>query len=208
MRKKIFYILTFAACYLSITNGQNILSSQQDINNRVFDDHLRISFAKVGTVSHVDSSTYKITLSSSNTPSGQSAIAEVTSSDRLSIYLPGSYGGRMYLDSQTASSFFLNRVLVDSVNSGQQKLRREYWAVYAGMGMWDCVINCYTEENGKYYTVSLVQEKPMGKPGEIINGRPLTADELQLKIVSSLQDTTNITAKEFNKLLSSFQINN
>ncbi len=208
MTKRLIFTIVLVIGLLCTANGQIITSAQQDHNSRVQNDVLGISFAKVGTVVQHDSSTYNITLLSSGTSPVQSAIAHVSVSDRLFVDLPGSYGGRVYFDSPSAAMLFKNRVMVDSVNTGQQNFRREYWVVYAGMGMWDSVINCYVHQKGRYYIVSLVQDKPIGKPGEIVEGKPLTAEELKLKVVSSLQDTTNSIVDEFNKLLYSFQIHN
>ena len=208
MTKKLIFILALAAGLLYTADSQFMTSAKQNVENRVQDNALGISFAKVGTVEHLDNSTYKINLLSSDTSPALSAIAEVSVSDRLFIDLPGSYGGRVYLNSPSAAQLFQNRVMVDSVNTGKQKFRREYWAVYAGMGMWDCIINCYVQEKGKYYIVSLVQNKPIGKPGEVVDGNPSTSEELKLKVVASLQDTTDSTVKDFNKMLSSFQIQN
>jgi len=181
--------------------------SGQGISNRVQNDILGISFAKVGAVTQIDNSTYRISMSSSNTSPGESAYAQVSSASKLFVDLPGSYGGRVYLDSPSANKLLQNRALVDSVNNGQLIFHRGYWAVYAGMGMWDCVINCSVQKNGRYYIVSLIQEKMMGKPGEIVDSQPLKAENLKSKVVSYLQDTTNSTVSKFNKLLSSFQIN-
>ncbi len=209
MTNKIMYtlLLVLISVLFYTANGQVIKSSGQGINNRLQNDVLGISFAKVGTVTQIDNSTYYISMSSSNTSPGESAYAQVSEASRLFVDLPGSYGGRMYLDSPTANKSLQNRVLVDSVNNGQLNFHRGYWAVYAGMGMWDCVINCSLQKNGRYYIVSLVQEKMMGKPGETIDGKQLKAEDLKSKVVSSLQDTTNSTISKFNKLLYSFQIN-
>ncbi len=208
MTTRLTFVILFIAGLLYTAGGQIMTSAQQGIGNRVQNNVLGISFAKVGTVVKLDSSTYRITLLSSGTSPAQSTTALVSVSDRLFIDLPGSYGGRVYLDSPSAVPLFKNRVMVDSVNTGRLNFRREYWAVYAGMGMWDCVINSYVRKNGRYYIVSLVQDKMIGKPGEIVDGKPLKAENLKWKVVSSLQDTTNSIVHEFNKLLFSFQIHN
>ena len=76
------------------------------------------------------------------------------------------------------------------------------------MGMWDCVINTYIKQKDHYYIVSLVQEKPLGKPGLLVDGKSLQAENLKLKALTSLQDQNNGNVVKFNKLLSSFQIQN
>jgi hypothetical protein len=137
---------------------------------------------------------------------GVSAVAEVSVSDRLFVDLPGSYGGRLYLDSPPAGRILPSRVMVDSVVTAGCKFRREYWAVYAGMGMWEGVINCYARVGGRYYIVSLIQATPLGKPGEQVDGKPLGAEELKTRLLSSLRDSTGVLVGRFADLLSSVQI--
>jgi hypothetical protein len=208
MIKKLIFTLLIVSSWLFCANGQINKAAQSSLNNRIQNKVLGISFSEVGKVSQVDSSTYNIDLSSSDNLSNQSATAQISVVNRLYVDLPGSYGGRLYLDSPAAAKLIKNKLLVDSVDNGQQIFKRQYWAVYGGMGMWDCVINCYTYANGKYYIVSLVQDKMMGKPGEIDNGKQVTSNELKMKIVSSMKDTTNTTVKKFYNLLSSFQVTN
>lgn len=205
MVKKIILTMVLSTCILFTVEGQNKTSALSNSGTRIHDDVLGISFAKIGSVSKLDNSTYRISLSTENSPV-QSAIATVSLSDRLFIDLPGSYGGRVYLDSPAGIKLLKNRMKVDTVNISGRNFRREYWAVYAGMGMWDCVINCYSKENGKYYLVSLVQDKPAGKPGLVVDGKQITNAELKSKALFSMQDTTESIVKDFNKLLSSIQI--
>ena len=197
MTKKIFFTAALIVSFLITTNGQT--NSSQNSKDSISDKSLGISFIKEGSVTQSGNNTYNIVLSSS-------ATAHVSAVNKLFVDLPGSYGGRVYFDSPVGEKMMHNRILIDSVNTGQQKLKREYWAVYGGMGMWDCVINCYTYINGKYYIVSMVQDKMIGKPGEIRNGKHVSSTELKMKILSSLQDTTNTVVKKFNSLLTSFQI--
>ena len=208
MTKRLIFVISLIAGLLCIANGQIKTGAKQYLDSRVQNDVLGISFAKIGPVVQLDSSTYTLALSLSDATPAKSATAQVSVSNRLFVELPGSYGGRVYLDSPSAARLLKNRVIVDSVNTGRQNFRREYWVVYAGMGMWDCVINCYVQEKGRYYIVSLVQDKQIGKPGEIVDGKPLKAEDLKLKIASSLQDTTDKVVNKFNQLVSSFQIHN
>ena len=206
MKIKLILIISLTAGLLFTAVGQNKTNVKQNLETRIQDQSLGISFSKIGSVEKQDSSTYRITLKSSNRFSSQTATVLVSKSDRMFIDLPGSYGGRIYLDSPAGTKLLSNRILVDSVIYGQQKFHREYWAVYAGMGMWDCVVINYIQNNGKYYIVSLVQDKQIGKPGEIYSGKQLTNKELKMKALSSLQDTANTIVNEYNKLISSFQI--
>jgi hypothetical protein len=208
MTKRLIFIITIIASLLYDINGQFISNKKEDVTGGVQNNALGISFAKVGEVTQLDSSSYNINLLSSGTYSAGSAFAQVSAASRLFVDLPGSYGGRLYLDSPNAERLLQNRIMKDSFISNQLSFHRDYWAVYAGMGMWDCVINCYMQKSGQYYIISLIQEKQIGKPGEIVNGKPLKAEDLKLKVVFSLQDSTDTAVQKFNKLLSSFQIQN
>jgi hypothetical protein len=186
---------------------QHAVMAQQTPAGVVHDDTLGVGFAKVGAVAKVDSSTYRVTLPGSDNTTAQPPVAQLTATDRLFVDLPGSYGGRLYFDDPAASRMIQNRMVVDTVQTGEQVFKREYWVVYAGMGMWEGVINCYTQEAGRYYVVSLVQEVPAGKPGEGADDKPLTSEELKAKVLTGLRDTTNVAVAEFTTMLHSVQIN-
>jgi hypothetical protein len=204
-RSKVIKVLV--ACMLCFACLQNKSNAQQDQSGLVHDDTLGIIFAKVGAVVKIDSTTFHITMPPSENSAAQPAMAQVTATDRLFIDLPGSYGGRLYYDEPAASTMIENKVMTDSVQTGQQNFRREYWAVYAGMGMWEGVINCYTLQAGRYYVVSLVQEIPAGKPGEDSGDKPLTAENLKMKVLDALRDTTNVAVTKFTTMLNSVQVN-
>ncbi len=206
MINRLICVMVFIPLVIAVVNCQNKSSAAQDGMASFRDDALGISFAKIGTVEKIEGSTYRIMLQPSNNSQAHTAFAQVSTADRLFVDLPGSYGGRFFFDEPSAEKFFQNRILVDSVNTGQLTFRREYWVVYAGMGMWEGVINCYTQKGSGYYVVSLVQELPAGKPGEESDGKPLTADELKEKIFKVLQDTTNVNVSRFTTLLTSVQI--
>ena len=177
--------------------------AQQSLSPRVGDSNLGVAFTPMGSVGRSDSATYVMTHLSPDAPG---ALAEVSLSARLFVDLPGSYGGRVYVDSLPASRVLESRLLVDSVAAGGRNFRREYWTVYAGMGMWDGVINCYTLSGGRYCIVSLVQQFRLGKPGEQAGGMPLDAGEMRTRLLSSLRDSTAALVSRFNGLLSSVQI--
>jgi hypothetical protein len=200
------FATVFVGCLLCFVIFQNKSDAQLNGSNRFQDSALGIAFMRVGILEKTDSSTYRMTLQSAKNSSAQTALTQVSVTDRLFVDLPGSYGGRLFLDKQLNSHLLANRVKVDSVNTGQQSFRREYWIVYAGMGMWEGVINCSTQEGGRYYVVSLIQKMSLGKPGEEVDGTQLTAENLRGNYLKSLQDTTNEIVNKFTTLLSSVQI--
>jgi len=203
---RLVFALVLGACSLRVVHCQSKSIAQRDGYCRVQDAALGIAFAGAGAVEKADSATYRIALGSSENSPAYAALAQVSATNRVFVDLPGSYGGRLHLDTPSASRLIHDRIFVDSVNTGRQKFRREYWTVYGGMGMWEGVINCYTQEGGRYYVVSLVQDRPLGKPGEEVDGMPLTAQDLKGKFLTSLRDTTNVVVKEFTALLMSVQI--
>ena len=206
MKKKLFFTFMLVTGLICTGKSQIINRTRNDNMKKIQYDSLGFFFKKIGPVLQVGKSTYKIMLSSDNS-SVESAAAQVSVSGRLFLDLPGSYGGIVNPDS-SSTGFYKNRIMVDSFKTNNESFTREYWAVYAGMGMWDCVINCYKKEGNKYYILSLIQDKQIGKPGEVSGGKSLTSEELKLKIVFSLKDTTEAIIKQFNELVSSFQTSN
>lgn len=99
-----------------------------------------------------------------------------------------------------------NRVPGDSVVVNGVGFKRDYWAVYAGQGQWETVINCYAYHDGQYYVVSLGHDSMAGKPGEFVNGSRTTKQQMRTGLINSLQDTTNDYVRSFNQILSSFSL--
>jgi hypothetical protein len=198
-------VLVFFALLLNCAPIVNRCRAQQPEHPRVVDEALGIAFNAIGTMQKSDSATYSMT-SLSSYSSSLHALAEISVSNRLFVDLPGSYGGRVYLDAPSASRLPRSRAMVDSVSTGRYTFRREYWTVYAGMGMWEGTINCYTDVGGRYYIVSLDQIALLGKPGEDVDGQPLVGEEIRAKLLSSLRDSTSELMGRFTALLSSVQI--
>jgi len=170
MNNRSLILKIFVACLACTAYGQRECVAQQA--SIVRDDALGIAFARIGPVEKIDNATYRITLQAAGDLASSNAAVQLTSTERMFVELPGSYGGRLYYDESPASRMMEQRVLVDTVMTGQQRYKREYWIVYAGMGMWDAVINCSTQKDGRYYIVSLAQQMRAGKPGEDVNGIP------------------------------------
>lgn len=120
--------------------------------------------------------------------------------------MSGSYGGTVYLDTPMAMSVSENLVKVDSVQTDGLWFRREYWAVYAGMGAWEGVINCTAFLNGQYYVLSLHADIELGKPGEVADGKSVSAEQLRARVADVLSDGREPAVRAFNDLLSSFHV--
>jgi hypothetical protein len=169
------------------------------------DQTLGVSFLRVGQVARHDENGYKMSLQS---PGGKIrlATAGISVSVRRVVDLPGSYGGKMYLDELKAKSFLKNRVKVDTVDIGGLQFRREFWAVYAGMGAWEGVINCYAYHNRQYYVLSLNADVTLGRPGEVVDGERISAELLRTRLANILNDRQEPVIQKFNAFLSSFQV--
>ncbi|MGC8594811.1 MAG: hypothetical protein ACP5US_02110 [Candidatus Kryptoniota bacterium] len=165
---------------------------------------MRISFLNIGNARKTDSTTYTFAITSPNENKIKSALAELSISNELFVNLPGTYGGRLLLNSDVPPQVMKNLVLTDSAQFNQNKYARQYWITYAGMGIWEGVINCYLKRDQKYYIISLVQDESLGKPGE----NNITADSLRTEMLKSLMDSTSATVQAFNKLVASLQISN
>jgi hypothetical protein len=169
------------------------------------DQTLGISFLRIGNATRHDANGYSMSLQN---PGGKIRVATaaiLVSSERV-VDLSGSYGGKLYLDKPMAKALLTNRVKVDSVSISGLWFRREFWAVYAGMGAWEGVTNCYAFLNGQYYVLSLSAELTLGKPGEIVDGEGTSAELLRGRVVDILSDGREPVVQKFNDLLVSFQV--
>jgi hypothetical protein len=169
------------------------------------DQTLGISFLRIGKAAWQDENGHRMCLQS---PGGniRLAMAGVSVSPRRFVELSGSYGGRLYLDEPKARPLLKNRVKVDTVNFGGLRFRREFWAVYAGMGQWEGVINCYAFHNRQYYVLSLNADISLGKPGEVVDGARMIAELLRTHLAGILNDSREPVIQSFNDFLSTFQV--
>ncbi len=170
------------------------------------DNALGISFPEIGKVEKIVGAGYRMVLGSSDKISGNSPVARIFVSNEPFVDLPGSYGGRLYINSPAAGRLLKERVFVDTVRIDSIGFTREYWTVYAGMGAWETVINCYSLQSGKYYIVSFSHDVSGVKPGEFVDGKQITAQEVKARLLKSLRDSTNTAVQQFNQLVTSFRI--
>lgn len=127
-------------------------------------------------------------------------------SRRPFVYLPGTYGGRYYFDTDESARTTSDYVRGDSVTFNGVKFARDYWAVYAGMGQWETVDNCYALHNGQYYTISLARDFKTVMPGQTVNGTRTTKEQLRSSLIEKMRDTSSVYVKSFNRILESFSI--
>ena len=196
--------VVLAAAVLGLAPTGGLSRAQQPGISHLRGNGLGISFASTGNVEQRDSAACSMRWVSSQSSAG-SALAEVAVSDMPYVDLPGSYGGRLYPDAPHDAGILRSRVLVDSVFTASFGFRREYWAVYAGMGMWEGVINCYARAGAGYCIVSLVREMTLGKPGEQVGGGTLSAKDMRAGLLAALRDSTGEFNGRFGELLASVQ---
>jgi len=132
----------------------------------------------------------------------------ISTDQRPFVDLPGTYGGRFYFNNDSISALLSNRYAIehdtDTVNG--LVFTKEYWLVYGGMGNWETIINCYTEHQGRYYVISLVHLFLSGRPGEVMNGKKISKQELIANGLKAAHDNNNKYVNAFNAMLSSFSI--
>ena len=136
------------------------------------------------------------------------AVLTVCRSQKPFVDLSGSFGGRMDTDDPKITSLLENRVRVDTVELAGLRFRREFWAVYAGMGEWEGVITCYAPHDGVYYVLSLHTGVNLGKPGEVVDGTPIGAEPLRRQLANMLFDDREPLVRRFNDFLSTIQLTN
>jgi len=122
------------------------------------------------------------------------------------VYLPGTYGGRYYFNDDRTGKTLSDRVSGDSVSVNGIEFARDYWAVYAGQGQWETVINCYALHDGQYYVISLGRNVRTGMPGAVANGSRITKPQMRARLIDAMRDTSNAYVKSFNQILGSFSI--
>ncbi len=159
-----------------------------------------------GTLAESNKSEFVITLPSSTAQSGNAGKVRIFVAQRPFVYLPGTYGGKYYFSGNNTGITASDRVRGDSVDVNGLVFARDYWAIYAGMGQWETVINCYALHDGQYYVVSLSHDFVTPKPGEVINGSRVTKHQISASLIGALQDSTNGYVKSFNHILESFSL--
>ena len=125
---------------------------------------------------------------------------------QLFVDLPGTYGGRFYLNNNPNAALLSNRYAVEHETVNGLVFTKEYWLVYGGMGSWETIINCYTKHQDRYYIISLDHSFLSEIPGEIVNGKEISKQELITKTLNVMHDNSNKFVNTFNAMFSSFSI--
>jgi hypothetical protein len=208
MPRLLLFAMTVLVGLSSTTSGlaQVDKSRSSASSDKVMTDKtLGITFLTIGEATRQVENGYSMSLQSTGGRI-RSATAGVSVSRRRFVDLSGSYGGKLYLDDPKARRLLKNRVKVDTVNIGGLRFRREFWGVYAGMGAWEGVINCYAFHKRQYYSVTLNADMTLGKPGEVVEGGKMSAELLRSRLVDVLNDSREPVIQQYNNLLSSFQV--
>jgi hypothetical protein len=190
---------------LLVLSAQAVTAQTKRSANVLENNSRRFRIRYEGTLVEQSDTDYSVRFPSLASKTGGGNGAHIFVSQRPFVDLPGSYGGRLYYDSPEMQGQLQNRVYIDTTGTYPTKFRREYWTVYAGMGAWDCVTNCYAEKEGEYYILSIVREMMSGKPGQQVEGRQLTSEELKASLLKKMQDTTDTVVHQFNSLVDSFR---
>lgn len=204
-----YAVTIIVACAFTTSGLAQVDKSRSSVprDSMISDQTLGISFLRIGTETIHGGNGYRMLLQSSE-GTIRRATAGVKISSRRFVDLSGSYGGEVYLDDLKTRSLLKNRVKVDSINLGGLWYSREFWAVYAGMGAWEGVINCYAFHNRQYYVCSLNADLMIGKPGEVVDGGRMSAEVLRERVMDILNDSREPIIHKFNDFLSSVQVSN
>ncbi len=164
------------------------------------------TFKYQGTVARKDSNECSIELPLAENSGTGRAVVRVFTSQRPFVYLPGTYGGKYYFSSNENNLMAADRVTGDSVSVNGLRFAQDYWAVYAGMGQWETVDNCYSYHDGRYYVISLSRNLRTGMPGEIVNGIRTSKSLMRTTFIDRMRDTTNTYVQSFSQILKSFSL--
>ncbi len=188
--------------------GESLVAQTKQVSARETHVYVDSSYGfKVqyaGTLVQKNRDEYVIQLPSTSTRSNSGGEVHIFVSQQPFVYLPGTYGGRYYFPNDGTDRTSSDRVPGDSVIVNGQSFARDYWAVYAGQGQWETVINCYVFHNGQYYVVSMLHNFLTGMPGEIVNGTRITKKQMRASLIEKLHDPANAYVSSFNQVLESF----
>ncbi len=159
-----------------------------------------------GTLIKKNQGEYLIDLSGPANAEHSGGLVHIFLSRQPFVYLPGTYGGRFYFETDKTPNTAADYVRGDSVTVNGIRFARDYWAVYAGMGQWETVDNCYTIHGGRCYTISLTRNFKTVMPGQTVNGTRTTKEQLRSSLIGKMRDTSDVNVKSFNEILKSFSI--
>lgn len=193
---------------LSLIFSSDVFS--QDKINSYYSTRFGFKIIYLGELKEQNSNEFVIKLSTANNDENKMQATpdyvNIFINQEPSVYLPATYGGRLFLTNRLSADILSNRYVIEEDTINGLIITKEFWLVYGGMGSWDTIINCYTKYQNKYYTISFIHQFLSGIPGEIIDGKVVTKRELIEKTIKIMKDNRNKSVKAFNNLLSSFSI--
>jgi len=207
MRQVLIYVSVLLVSALATPGLAQVEGTRSSTpgDKTIQDSALGIAFVENGRVEKHTSTGYTIAFQGADATM-RDATAQILVTTKPFVDLPGSFGGKLYLDTPEAKRLSKDIVKVDSVVVGSLHFRREYWAVYAGMGAWEGVINCTASGNSEYYVLSLHVDLSLGKPGEVQGGGKLDVDGLEKRAVGILSNPESPVIREFQTMVLSFRV--
>jgi len=121
------------------------------------------------------------------------------------VFLPGTFGQSMNIRKEGKKEAASDRKATENFRANGLEFVKEYWVVYAGAGMWETVINCYTFDNGRYFICSLHHEfaSDLRKTGVVPHTR--TTGDIENQLVRAMKDGDNMYVETFDSVLKSFK---
>ena len=204
---KMVKLIIAMSAVLFLFFGEATIAQNKDVRGKQLDVYASsihgFKFQYEGTLTERDKDEYVIKLPANASGDGAESFVHIFVDARPFVYLPGTYGGKYYYSEAKDSRVTENRIPDDSVSVNGVRFARDYWAVYAGQGQWETVINCYAFHEGQYYVVSCVHNFLTAMPGETVNGVRTSKQQIRTKLINALHDTTNDYVKSFNQILGS-----
>jgi hypothetical protein len=187
---------------ITTTTTQKVINQISGLKN-YSDTKNKFAFQYFGELSKPNDNEVIIKLPS-ETQKNQGYISVLVSSE-LSVNLPGTYGGRLPYNQSTANKE-LGRYAIEKDTVNALSFTKEYWIVYGGMGSWDAVVNTYTKHQDHYYIISLNGTFFTVPPGEVVEGKKISEEELSQLLLERMRDPNNNYFNVLNGILSSFSI--
>ncbi len=201
---KILYFFSLFIIFPCTSFAQNNLRSIQDQKKVIINKQYGFKLDYQGRIIQKTNSEYLIQINKSNPQD----LIYMKVDSRLSVYLPGTYGGWLYYNDKKSTQTQSGIVSTKKNTVNGMVFTRDYWLVYGGEGSWDAIINSYTKYKDKFYIFSLVHNFLEGMPGIIINNKKSTKQEFIIQGLKRMKNKGNVYVRKYNEMLSSFSFSN
>jgi len=208
-------ILITLGIALTYLHGKSILSAPVEQEQakgastqwKVYDDQkLGFSIKYLGGLTGNSITGLTIRLPAMQKEDKEGGFVHIFVDERPFVFLPGTFGGPYYFEEHASAPAQADRVLTEKVTLNGMPATKDYWIIYGGAGSWETVINCYTKYNKRTYIISLHRNFVSGVPGQEIDGKKITKEEIVSRALTLMRDFDNKYVKTFDEMLSTFTV--